>query len=53
MDKLGGGYMKEMFKSKGIILFILFVLMFTFVNSLNIQKDVSANDTDKQITFVN
>lgn len=45
--------MKEMFKSKGIILFILFVLIFTFINSLNIQKDAGDSATDNLTTFVN
>lgn len=41
--------MKEMIKSKWLILFIVFMLGMTYINSLGIeaQKNASAANTDK------
>lgn len=43
-----GDYMKEMFKSKVIWLFIIFILSITYINT-GIQKNASADDTDKKL----
>lgn len=40
--------MKEMFKSKVIWLFIIFILSITYINT-GIQKNASADDTDKKL----
>ena len=43
--------MKEMFKSKWMILFIVFVIGMTYINSLGIeaQKNASAGNTDNKV----
>ena len=45
--------MKNMIKSISLILFVLFVLGMTYINSLILlsQKNVSATNTDNQIIF--
>lgn len=47
--------MKEVFKSKGMIAFILFIISLSVINvfKINAQKNVSAANTNNSNYFVN
>lgn len=47
--------MKEVFKSKGMIAFVLFIISLSVINvfKINAQKNVSAENTNNSNYFVN
>ena len=47
--------MKEVFKSKGMIAFVLFIISLSVINvfKINAQKNVSAANTNNSNYFVN
>lgn len=55
-DKLklsrGSEFMKEMLHSKVMISFILFILGFTYVNSLQMNRLEEQSETTKEILYI-